>query len=96
MSNRCSDCDLPNGCPEFCRCIDTADHVYHAPSGEGLLVAYVAGDKLVCCGWPESIVRLSDCTLTMKATAKARDELLRCMAAMVDHDCFGTESSDDG
>jgi len=60
--------------------IDTGDHVRHNPSGEEWLVAYVRGDKLVCCGWPESMAQLSDCTLTKKASPARRHELLLEMA----------------
>lgn len=39
------------------------DHVYHEPSGETWVVAYVTGDDLCPCGWPESLARVADCTL---------------------------------
>ena len=66
--------------------IDTGDHVRHEPSGEEWLVAYATGDRLVCCGWPESMALLRDCTLTKKADAKDRDELLMRMAEMTGED----------
>lgn len=61
--------------------IDTADHVHHAPSGEDWVVAYVRGDRLAWCGWPQGEAALADCTLTKKATPAERDKLLREMAA---------------
>ena len=61
--------------------IDTADHVLHEPSGETWVVAYVEGDRLAWCGWPEGEAALADCTLTKKATAEQRIKLLRDMAA---------------
>lgn len=60
--------------------IDTGDHVKHHPSGETWLVAYVTGDRLVACGWPESMVPLSDCLLVKKATPEERTNLLHSMA----------------
>lgn len=66
--------------------IDTGDHVRHEPSGEEWVVAYTTGDRLVCCGWPESMALLSDCTLTKRADAKDRDDLLMCMAAIAGDD----------
>jgi hypothetical protein len=60
--------------------IDTADAVFHTPTGETWLVAYVKGDRLAWCGWPEGEAALSDCTLTRKANDAERDALLRQMA----------------
>lgn len=66
-----------------CDCkIDTADHVEHGPSGESWVVAYVRGDRLAWCGWPQGEAALADCTLLMKATPEARDKLLREIAAI--------------
>lgn len=56
--------------------IDTADHVMHGPSGETWLVAYVQGDRLAWCGWPEGEAALADCTLVKKATPEERNKLL--------------------
>jgi hypothetical protein len=61
--------------------IDTADHVLHKPSGESWVVAYVKGDRLAWCGWPQGEALLADCTLTRKASAEERDKLLQEMAA---------------
>lgn len=60
--------------------IDTADVVLHGPSGEAWVVAYVKGDRLAWCGWPEGEAMLADCTLTEKATPEQRETLLRAMA----------------
>lgn len=62
--------------------IDTADHVHHAPSGEDWVVAYVRGDRLAWCGWPQGEAALADCTLLLKAKPEARDKLLRELAAI--------------
>lgn len=60
--------------------IDTADVVKHVPTGEEWLVAYVKGDKLAWCGWPEGEANLSDCELIKVATDDARYDLLQEMA----------------
>ena len=60
--------------------IDTGDHVKHGPSGQTWVVAYVEGDRLAWCGWPEGEAKLADCTLTKKATPEQRDKLLLEMA----------------
>ena len=39
------------------------DIVLHRPSGEEWLVAYVDGDDLAWCGWPDGVARTSDCDL---------------------------------
>lgn len=62
--------------------IDTGDTVKHGPTGETWVVAYVQGDRLAWCGWPEGEARLADCTLVEHATTVKRDCLLREMAAM--------------
>jgi hypothetical protein len=61
--------------------IDTGDAVLHGPTGEEWLVAYVRGDRLAWCGWPEGEAALSDCALVRKATPAQRDKLLEEMAA---------------
>jgi hypothetical protein len=66
--------------------IDTADHVRHGPTGEEWVVAYVKGDRLAWCGWPQGEAALSDCTLTKKATPEERDKLLRDLAAIREGD----------
>ena len=70
--------------------IDTADHVQHAPSGETWVVAYVRGDRLAWCGWPQGEAALSDCTLERKATPAERDTLLHEMAACGQNDSRGS------
>lgn len=62
--------------------IDTADIVLHNPTQEEWLVAYVKGDRLAWCGWPEGEAKAEDCTLMKKATAEQRLELLQSMARM--------------
>lgn len=66
--------------------IDTGDHVHNAPSGEDWVVAYVRGDRLCACGWPQTLAALSDCRLIRKATPADRDQLLRDMARNIDDD----------
>lgn len=62
--------------------IDTGDSVRHAPTGETWIVAYVRGDRIAWCGWPEGEALLSDCMLLEKATPEYRLQLLRDMAAV--------------
>jgi len=52
--------------------IDTGDIVHHSPSGEDWVVAFVEGDMLSPLGWPETIAKVSDCTLIKKATPEDR------------------------
>lgn len=66
--------------------IDTGDVVKHGPTGELWTVAYVRGDYLAWCGWPEGEARLADCTLDSKATPEERAILLRALANMPDED----------
>jgi len=70
-------------CPHF---IDTGDFVHHTPSNEDWVVAYVQGDYLAWCGWPEGEAKVSDCVLREKATPEKRLELLQQMAAMSGQD----------
>lgn len=56
--------------------IDTGDTVLHGPSGEKWLVAFVDGEHLYWCGWPEGRALLADCTLVRKATAEQKHKLL--------------------
>lgn len=64
--------------------IDTADVVFHKPSGERWVVAFVRGENLAWCGWPQGQAELSDCELVKKATPEEREKLLKEMAAMND------------
>jgi hypothetical protein len=66
--------------------ISTGDTVKHGPTGETWTVAYVRGEYLAWCGWPEGEARLSDCTLVEKASPQERESLLRDMANMPDDD----------
>lgn len=52
--------------------IDTGDYVRHCPSDESWVVAYVQGDRVAWCGWPQGEAKLSDCTLLEKATPERR------------------------
>ena len=56
--------------------IDTRDHVFHRPTCETWVVAYVKGDRLAWCGWPEGEAELADCQLVRKATEPERTALL--------------------
>jgi hypothetical protein len=69
--------------------IDTGDTVRHGPSGEEWVVAYVSGDHLVCCGWPQTSALLSDCILLEKATAEERSKRLAEMASISESDSRG-------
>ena len=62
--------------------IDTGDHVYHEPSGEDWIVAYVENGRLAPCGWPSCLAELSDCQLLNKASPQSRLEVLNEMASM--------------
>lgn len=58
--------------------IDTGDTVFHNPTQETWLVAYITDDKeyLCPCGWPECLAKLEDCVLLEKASAEERVKLL--------------------
>jgi hypothetical protein len=62
--------------------IDTGDLVYHAPSKERWVVAYVQNGRLAWCGWPEGEADLSDCYLVKKASPESRRKLLEELAAI--------------
>jgi hypothetical protein len=55
------------------------DVVHHIPSKEDWLVAAPSpdGTEIVCCGWPESIAKSSDCTLVRSASEEAAIDLAR-------------------
>ena len=74
--------------------IDTGDIVLHEPTGEEWLVAYVKGDRLAWCGWPEGEAKLADCTLVKKATDQSRDSLLKDMAEITGGDARGRYARD--
>lgn len=57
------------------------DHVLHVPSGETWVVAYVDGDDLAWCGWPDGLGRTSDCTVTRRCTDAEHVAMLHEIAA---------------
>lgn len=60
--------------------IDTGDVVRHRPTGEQWVVAFVDGDHLWWCGWPEGRAQLLDCELVEKTTEEGRLSVLLRMA----------------
>jgi hypothetical protein len=60
--------------------IEAGDSVFHRPSGETWLVAYVQGDRLAWCGWPEGEANVADCQLVRKASDVERRDLLTQIA----------------
>lgn len=66
--------------------IDTADHVFHMPTGEVWVVAFVRNKKLACCGWPLSMEPLDKFLVHRKATEAQRLKLLKDMANMTESD----------
>ena len=66
----------------------TGDAVFHKPTGETWLVAYVdeVRGELVPCGWPMCFARISDCELRESATDSESEELLQHLAAMPGHE----------
>ena len=66
--------------------MDTGDVVKHLPSGEIWVVAYVKGDRLAWCGWPEGEARVDTCELVREARPADRLKLLREMACMTGPD----------
>jgi hypothetical protein len=58
----------------------TGDTVFHKPTGEKWLVAYVDGDRLAWCGWPEGEARLSDCELVRACDDERHWELVNHIA----------------
>ena len=66
--------------------IDTGDRVNHTPTGEDWIVAYVTGDRLAWCGWPNGEATLKDCTLVHKCDPTTRDDLLHELAGVAGND----------
>lgn len=63
------------------RLLRCADHVLHRPTGEKWLLACdEQNGEIICCGWPETFARASDCDLLKAATDEERLELLREVA----------------
>ena len=63
----------------------TADVVFHKPTGERWVVAFVQNGKLFWCGWPLGCADLSNCTIVKKATDEEYEKLLKEMANMNDN-----------
>ena len=57
------------------------DIVRHRPTCEEWTVAYVDGEHLASCGWPDGEVRVADCDLVAKCTDQKHLEMLRQIAA---------------
>lgn len=57
--------------------IRAGDIVHHEPTGEDWVVAYVDGEYLAWCGWPEGEAKLSDCWLKKSCTDKEHLKWLR-------------------
>lgn len=62
--------------------IDTGDTVFHRPTRETWLVAYVRDNRLAWIGWPFGESYVSDCLLVNKATLQKRCHLLHSMASI--------------
>lgn len=62
--------------------IDTADTVFHEPSGETWLVAGVKEGRLMWCGWPPGYADVANCRLVEKATPEKRRQLLQDLSQM--------------
>lgn len=67
-------------CDSWALAIGPGDVVRHRPTGEQWVVAFVDGDRLWWCGWPEGQAQLSDCELIETATEEQRLSLLLRMA----------------
>lgn len=59
--------------------VRAGDSVVHGPSGETWLVAAMSpdGTELVCCGWPETVAKVADCTLAKACGDAEHAEMLR-------------------
>lgn len=57
------------------------DKVKHGPTGETWVVAYVDGEYLAWCGWPEGEARVSDCTLVEACSDEEHHRWLKEVAA---------------
>lgn len=67
--------------------IDTGDVVFHRPTRETWVVAYVEGRWLHPCGWPDTMADLRDCLLVERASSAERRRLLRDLADSTSLDC---------
>lgn len=72
--------------------IRTGDTVKHLPSNETWLVAFVDGNDLAWCGWPEGYARTSDCILLKSCSDEEHLKLLRDLAAMSGRDMRKTHA----
>lgn len=62
--------------------IDTGDTVFHRPTGEEWVVAYVQDGRLAWCGWPPGEADVNDCELRTPASNESRIKLLNDLANM--------------
>ncbi len=53
------------------------DIVAHGPTGEQWVVAYVDGEYLGWCGWPEGEAKLTDCTIVTRCADAEHLDWLR-------------------
>lgn len=69
--------------------VRAGDVVYHRPSKERWVVAAVSptGEKLACCGWPESIAEVADCDIIEDRRATDSEHIER-LEKVIAH-CFG-------
>lgn len=56
------------------------DHVHHEPTGEDWVVAYVDGNYLAWCGWPEGEAKVADCKLIKTCSDDEHLSMLRRVA----------------
>lgn len=70
----------------------TGDEVLHKPSGEKWLVAWADDREVICCGWPESFARASDCELIRAANDEEHwrlvEEIARWAVGIRSYRCF--------
>lgn len=64
----------------------TGDHVYIRMLDEEWVVAYVENGMLACCGWPFTIISVSHCEVSYRATDAEYRELLIDLASMPGND----------
>lgn len=60
--------------------IRSGDTVFHDPSGETWVVAFVEGDRLSPCGWPPTMASVADCELLQSCTDAKHREMLETWA----------------
>jgi NTP pyrophosphatase (non-canonical NTP hydrolase) len=64
----------------------TGDTVYHEPTGETWVVAFVEGGDIYPCGWPCTRAKVKDCNPQKTATAAESQRLIEQMAAIQESD----------